>query len=170
MGCVEPSTKPHGLVPFNFVQVAPMNTSLSFCARRAALVVSAFAMLGLTACGGGVSVGGDGFSVSGSYYDYYDTDYTKPVVSIAVAEGFTRPGQVLRVAVAASDESGIESVTLFRRDFGGDVVVSTLGWRPYEWSVQTPFDGRSSVTYYAQARDNAGNRANSNTVTISVLP
>jgi hypothetical protein len=145
-----------------------MNILTFFSSRRAALVLSLLTALGLAACGGGVSVSGDGYSVGGGYY--YDDDYTKPVVSIAVAEGITRPGQVVRVAVAASDESGIESVTLFRRDFGGDVVISTLGWRPYEWAVQTPFDGRSSVTYFAQARDNAGNRANSNTVTIAVVP
>ncbi|MFM8900837.1 MAG: hypothetical protein ACKOF9_12940 [Burkholderiales bacterium] len=149
-----------------------MTSSAFFSPRRLAVTLSVLAALGLTACGGGVSVGTGGVSVGVGYYDDwgYDDDYTKPVVSIAVAEGVTRPGQVVRVAVAASDESGIESVTLFRRDFGGDVVVSTLGWRPYEWSVQTPFDGRSSVTYYAQARDNAGNRANSNTVTIAVVP
>ena len=139
-----------------------------FFSRPAALACSLVATVGLAACGGGVSVSGEGYYVDGGYY--YEDDYTKPVVSIAVAEGVTRPGQALRVAVAAADESGIESVTLFRRDFGGDVVISTLGWRPYEWTVQTPTDGRSSVTYYAQARDNAGNRANSNTVTISVVP
>jgi hypothetical protein len=150
-----------------------MNTFKFFSARRTRLVLSLIATVGLTACGGGVSVSGDGYYVGGGYYDYYGdyyNDFTKPVVSIAVAEGVTRPGQVVRVAVAASDESGIESVTLFRRDFGGDVVISSLGWRPYEWSVQTPADGRSSVTYYAQARDNAGNRANSNTVTIAIVP
>ena len=145
-----------------------MNVLKFFTLRRAASAWLLGTTLGLAACGGGVSVSGDGYSVGGGYY--YDDDYTKPVVSIAVADGVTRPGQVVRVAVAASDESGIESVTLFRRDFGGDVVISTLGWRPYEWAVQTPFDGRSSVTYYAQARDNAGNRANSNTVTIAVVP
>jgi hypothetical protein len=145
-----------------------MNVLKLFTLRRAASAWLLGTTLGLAACGGGVSVSGDGYSVGGGYY--YDDDYTKPVVSIAVADGVTRPGQVVRVAVAASDESGIESVTLFRRDFGGDVVISTLGWRPYEWAVQTPFDGRSSVTYYAQARDNAGNRANSNTVTIAVVP
>jgi hypothetical protein len=145
-----------------------MNVLNFFSPRRDVLAFSLIAALGLTACGGGVSVSGDGYYVGGDYY--YEDDYTKPVVSIAVAEGVTRPGQALRVAVAAADESGIESVTLFRRDFGGDVVISTLGWRPYEWTVQTPTDGRSSVTYYAQARDNAGNRANSNTVTISVVP
>jgi hypothetical protein len=145
-----------------------MNVLYFFSPRRMVLAFSVVFTLGLAACGGGVSVSDDGYSVGGTYY--YEGDYTKPVVSIAVAEGLTRPGQVVRVAVAASDESGIESVTLFRRDFGGDVVVSTLGWRPYEWAVQTPFDGRSSVTYYAQARDNAGNRANSNTVTIAVVP
>jgi hypothetical protein len=147
-----------------------MNNRMFFSTRRALLVLSLLASGGLTACGGGVSVSGDGYYVGGGYYDDYNDDYTKPSVSIAVAEGATRPGQVVRVAVAASDESGIESVTLFRRDFGGDVIISALGWRPYEWSVQTPLDGRSSVTYYAQARDNAGNRANSNTVTIAVVP
>jgi hypothetical protein len=161
------------VVPFLFLWTLAMNLS-PFCLtrRRVAVVLALMASLGLTACGGGVTVSGDGYSVGGGYYDdgYYDTDYTKPVVSIAVAEGVVRPGQVLRVAVAASDESGIESVTLFRRDFGGDVVISTLGGRPYEWSVQTPVDGRTSVTYYAQARDNAGNRANSNTVSIAVTP
>jgi hypothetical protein len=147
-----------------------MNTCMLFSPRRALLVLSLLTGLGLTACGGGVGVSGDGYYVGGGYYDDYNYDFTKPSVSIAVAEGLTRPGQVVRVAVAASDESGIESVTLFRRDLGGDVVISTLGSRPYEWALQTPLDGRSSVTYFAQARDNAGNRANSNTVTIAVAP
>jgi hypothetical protein len=147
-----------------------MNTRM-FSPKRCALVLGLLlAASGVTGCGGGVSVSGDGYYVGGGYHDDYSHDFTPPSVSIAVAEDFTRPGAVVRVAVAASDESGIESVTLFRRDLGGDVVISTLGWRPYEWAVQTPVDGRSSVTYYAQARDNAGNRANSSTVTLAVLP
>ena len=117
----------------------------------------------LSACGGGV-----GLSVGiGSDYD---NDSSPPSVSIAVADGVVFAGQVIAVAAAASDESGIESVTLYRRDFAGDRLISSLGTRPYEWLVAVPTDGRSSVTYYAQAVDNSGNRANSSTVTLSVSP
>ena len=100
----------------------------------------------------------------------YDNDFAPPSVSIAVADGLVSAGQVISVVAAASDESGIESVTLYRRDFAGDRLISSIGSRPYEWLVSVPSDGRTSVTYYAQATDNAGNRANSSTVTLAVSP
>lgn len=143
-----------------------------FAPRRYARLLSLCGLLGLASCGGGVSVGGSygdgGFYVGGGIG--YEFDFTRPSVSIAVAEGEVRPGQQIRIAAAASDESGIESVTLYRVDLGGDRLVGSLFTRPYEWAVVVPSDGRGSVTYYVQARDNAGNRANSSAVTIAIRP
>jgi hypothetical protein len=106
----------------------------------------------------------------GDNYDDYDYDVAPPSISIVVADGLAVPGQLITVAAAASDESGIESVSLYRRDFAGDRLLSSLGDKPYEWLVAVPADGRDSVTFYAQATDNAGNRANSSTVTLAVSP
>ncbi len=147
-----------------------MNTCLSFASRRTMLALTLLTSLALGACGGGVGVSGDGYYVGGGYYDSYGDDFTRPSVSIAVSEGLVRPGQTIRVVAAASDASGIDSVTLYRQDFGGDRLLSSLGRGPYEWLVAVPNDGRGSVTYYVQAVDNAGNRANSNTVTITIMP
>lgn len=137
--------------------------------RRACLAMVLPALLALASCGGGVSISGsDG---DGSYYvgGDYEFDFTRPSVSIAVAESEVKPGQLVHIAAAASDESGIDGVTLYRVDQGGDRLVGELGRRPYEWSVAAPSDGRGSVSYFVQAMDNAGNRAKSSTVTVAII-
>lgn len=147
----------------------PMSTTFHGPARLAAALCG---LLALASCGGGVSVGGSygdgGYYVGGGIG--YDFDFTRPSVSIAAAESEVQAGQRVRIVAAASDESGIESVTLYRVDPGGDRLLSSLGNRPYEWSEPAPSDGRASVSYYAQATDNAGNRANSGRVTIAIRP
>lgn len=152
--------------------MAPSKPPPVFTPRRAALACALGGLLALASCGGGVSIGGSygdgGYYVGGEVG--YEFDFVRPSVSIAVAESEVQPGQLVHIAAAASDENGIDSVTLYRVDQGGDRLISELGRRPYEWSVAAPADGRSSVSYYVQAMDNAGNRASSSTVTVAIKP
>jgi len=128
--------------------------------------------LALSACGGGVSLysGNVGVGVGVGPGGGSSFDRTPPSVSIVVPSGPVRRGDTLRVAAAASDASGIESVSFYRVDTAGPVWLGSVGGPAYEWLVAVPNDGRLSLSLFAEARDNAGNRADSSIVTVNLLP
>jgi Bacterial Ig domain len=113
----------------------------------------------LAACGGGVFIG-----VDGSFDD------SPPSVSLAVAPTSVAPGQSLRMAAAASDESGIDRVEFYRFDGPDPVRLATLGGPPWEWTTTVPTDGRRQLMLFARATDGAGNTADSGVVTVAVSP
>ena len=122
-------------------------------------------------CGGGVSLGfGTGVSVGvgGTFGDSFDR--TAPSVSLTTAATSVKAGGSIRLAAAAADESGIESVGFFRLDGDTAVVLATLGSAPFELEVVAPADGRSVLTIFARASDNEGNRADSSRILIAVTP
>jgi len=121
--------------------------------RRWHLLASAAFVLG--GCGGGVGFG---------YCD--DCDNQPPSVVIVSAVETIEAGEELRLVAAASDESGIDDVTFYRRDGETDVVLGSDGSAPYEWRL-TPEDAGTLVVF-ARARDDDGNRANSASITITV--
>ena len=110
--------------------------------KRFAAILGLFAALSLGGCGGGLYIG---------WGDYGDT--IAPSVSIAAGQTSVAAGGVLRVAAAASDESGIDSVAFYRLD--GDVAtrLGSDGGEPYQWDVAVPADGRTTVSVFARARD-----------------
>jgi hypothetical protein len=113
----------------------------------------------LAGCGGGVYLGfgwdfGDGFA---------------PSVSLAVSPTEAAPGQVVALAAAASDFDGIDQVTFYRLDGGVATPLAGDGRAPYSLQTAIPLDASGSVSYFARAIDNSGDRADSNVVTVTVL-
>ncbi|MBL0091587.1 MAG: hypothetical protein IPP50_04245 [Piscinibacter sp.] len=127
--------------------------------KRFAAILGLFAALSLGGCGGGLYIG---------WGDYGDD--IAPSVSIADGQTSVAAGGVLRVAAAASDESGIDSVAFYRLD--GDVAtrLGSDGGEPYQWDVAVPADGRTTVSVFARARDAWGNEADSALLTVPVTP
>lgn len=113
----------------------------------------------LAACGGGFSL-----YIDGSY------EYSPPSVSLAAAQTAVPAGETVRFVAAASDESGIESVAFYRLDGGTAVLLGTDGGEPFEWSTVAPSDGRDALVVFARATDGAGNRADSDAVSVTIVP
>ena len=129
------------------------------------------AALLLAGCGGGVSVGfgsGGGVGVGVGFVD--GSDRTPPSVSPAASTTTVQAGRRLRLAAAAADESGVDSVSFLLVEGGEAVVLATLDGPPYEIDVVAPSDGRTSITVYARAIDREGNRGESGRVTIAITP
>lgn len=122
--------------------------------RRAASVAWVAALL-LSGCGGGVYLG-------------WGFDDSPPAVTITTAATSVPAGQSVRFVAAATDEDGIDHVNFYRLDGGAAVLLGTDTSVPYEWLVTAPSDGRTSLSVFARASDNSGNRADSEVVTIAV--
>jgi hypothetical protein len=130
--------------------------------RRTVLLVAAVpCSLLLHACGGGLSL---------TFGDFVGIDNSPPSVNLAAAVTSVQAGQQVRFVAAASDENGIDSVAFYRLDNGNAVVLGSDGDQPYEWIVTAPADGRTTLTVFARAIDNTGNRSDSASVTIAVTP
>ena len=130
---------------------------------RANVVLTLGAAVLLNSCGGGVSFGF-------GYYD--DDDFFAPAINLAASPTTVRAGESVQLIAAASDqESGVDSVAFFRID-GTDSAVrlGSDGREPFEWVVTAPNDGRTTLRVFAQARDYAGNRTDSATLTIAITP
>ncbi|TMH09189.1 MAG: hypothetical protein E6H58_03450 [Betaproteobacteria bacterium] len=127
-------------------------------ARRMFPFVAALCM---SACGGGFSVGfGSGFGF----------DDAPPSVSVASSVSTVQAGQSLRLVAAAADENGIDNVAFYRLDNNNPVLLGSDGAEPFEWTTTVPNDGRTTLSVFARATDNAGNRADSSVLTIAVTP
>jgi hypothetical protein len=61
-------------------------------------------------------------------------------------------------------------VRFYRVDGGTFTALGSDGSPPYEWTTIAPDDGRTTLVVFARARDNAGNTADSASVTITVTP
>ena len=129
--------------------------------RRPALAFALTAAIALAGCGGGFSL-----YIDGSDFD----EYWPPSVSLAAAQTTVLAGDTVRLVAAATDESGIDSVAFYRLDGGTAVLLGSDGSAPYEWFAVAPTDGRSALVVFARATDNAGNRADSDTVSIAISP
>ena len=129
--------------------------------RRPAHALVLTAAVALAGCGGGFSL-----YVDGSDFD----EYWPPSVSLAAAQTTVLAGQTVRLVAAASDESGIESVAFYRFDGGTALLLGSDGNEPFEWNAVAPSDGRDTLVVFARATDNAGNRADSATVSIAIGP
>ena len=115
--------------------------------------------LALAGCGGGIYLGlGDGW------------DDTPPSVSVVLPNGPVRAGDVLRISAAAADDDGIDSVAFYRLDNGRAVLLGSDGREPFDWQLTVPADGRTTLTVYARATDWSGNRTDSATASVDVLP
>ena len=126
---------------------------------RLVIVLAAVLPL-LGSCGGGVFIGYDG-------RDFDDP----PSVSLAASPTGARAGDAIALVAAASDDSGIESVSFFRVDAAGNaLLLGSDGVAPYTWDTTLPNTGQSSVSYFARATDTRGQRSDSALVSVAVLP
>jgi len=136
--------------------------ALIHSAGRLRLALALPALMGallLAACGGGLYVSvGSGF------------DDSPPSVTLATAANSVVAGQQVQYAAAAADESGIDNVALYRVDGSGSVLLGRVSQPPYDWLVTAPADGRVTLSVFARATDNNGNRTDSAVVSIPVVP
>jgi hypothetical protein len=118
------------------------------------------------ACAAGVLTAGCG---GGVYFGWGFGDGFAPSVSLAVSPTEAAPGDTVTLAAAASDFDGIDQVAFYRLD--GDVAtpLAALARPPYNLETAVPLDASGSVSYFARAIDNSGDRADSNVVTVSVV-
>jgi hypothetical protein len=110
-------------------------------------------------CGGGVWIGfGDDF------------DDLNPSVSVATAAASVVAGGTLRVVAAAADDDGIDEVAFYRRDGTRWTRLGADASEPYEWAVSVPADGRTEVMVFARATDRSGRQADSDVLSVPVVP
>lgn len=138
--------------------IDPMRAAPSFNLAKRLPALALVAML-MAGCGGGVFLGfGSGF------------DDSPPSVTLSTAATGVAAGQTVRFVAAAADENGIDNVAFYRVDVDGSVLLGSDLSRPYEWTVSAPADGRTTLSVFARATDNNGNRADSDVVTVAVTP
>ncbi len=114
--------------------------------------------LALAGCGGGLYFElGSGFGTR------------PPSVTLTTAAEQVAPGQTVRFVAAASDDTGIDNVALYRVDGTGAVLLGQQTGPSFEWQVTAPADGRTTLTVFARATDLDGNRTDSTAVSIPVI-
>ena len=126
--------------------------------RASRFVVLSFALaaaFGLSSCGGGFFIG-DGIDLDG------------PDVSLIADKSTVLVGDSVKLTAAAADAGGIDEVAFYRLDNGVETRLGSDGRSPYEWTVQAPDDGRNTLQVFARATDEAGNTADSSTLTITI--
>jgi hypothetical protein len=95
-------------------------------------------------------------------------DDDPPSVSLAAAPQEAAPGQVIGLVAAADDDYSVVEVRFYRVDAGGDTLLGIDGSAPYALETVLPAGVGASVRYFAQAVDDAGQRAVSAEVTVAV--
>lgn len=127
--------------------------------HRCTALLAACAVLA-AGCGGGIFIGigddGDGDD--------------SPRVSLAVSPGSGRPGDVVRLVAAASDDFGIFQVAFYREDDDGGITLLARDQNsPYQTDTVLPATSATSVRYFARAIDDIGQSDDSNSVTVTLL-
>jgi chitinase len=132
-----------------------MSSRLLPALRVAALACSALLM----SCGGGVYLG----------IELGDTGDRDPSVALTAAVSEAPAGASVRLAAAASDDFGVDAVSLYREAAQGAVLLGTDGRSPYEFDTVIPASGVGTVwRYFARAVDGAGQSSDSAPIEITV--
>lgn len=116
-------------------------------------------LLALTAgCGGGVFLG------------IGDVGDQPPSVALTSAVDEAPAGTVVRLAAAASDDFGVDSVAFYREEAAGPPTLLATDVRPpYQLDTTIPASGSGTVwRYFARAFDGAGQHGDSAVVDITV--
>jgi Big-like domain-containing protein len=126
--------------------------------RRAAAWTVAWAALGLTSCGGGISVG---FGCCGDFDDF-------PSVSLAASVDTAQAGDPIRLSAAASDDFGVDFVIFYRLESDGSATrLGSDGVGPFQWDTTMPSTTAASVQFFARAVDGAGQASDSALVSVT---
>jgi hypothetical protein len=127
---------------------------------RVARVLAAWACaVALVACGGGVYLG----------IELGDPGDREPSVALTASATEAAAGASVRLAAAASDDFGVDTVSFYREDAQGAVLLGTDGQAPYEFDTVIPASSPGAVwRYFARAVDGAGQSSDSATVQITV--
>jgi chitinase len=131
-----------------------------FCGKRLVRAIAAWGCAAaLAACGGGLYLG---VELGGS-----DDDDPSVALTAPVTEAPARAS--VRFVAAASDDFGVDAVSLYREDAQGALLLATDGREPYEFDVVIPASAPGTVwRYFARAIDGAGQTGDSAPVDITV--
>lgn len=129
--------------------------------RRHAASALGLAALGLVAgCGGGVVIGFGGG-------DWFDDE--RPVVSLFASPESASRGDTVTLTADPDDDGEVVQVRFYRLDGVGSTEIGRRDGPPWTWSTTVPTDAGTSVGYWAQARDDRGQRGSSTTVEVLVV-
>ena len=108
--------------------------------------------------------------LSGCYIGWDHGDEL-PSVSLAVARTSALPGEVVRLAAAASDDDFVDEVEFYRIDPDGRrFYLGVDGRDPFEWDAVMPNFARGEVVYFfARAFDSWGQSRDSDRVPVTLL-
>jgi hypothetical protein len=123
-------------------------------------LLALLAALALSGCGGGVWFGiGD---------DLDDDD--APTVALAASVAAARPGEVVQLVAAASDDFGVDHVAFYRLEAaGGTTLLVRDTAAPYTLDVLVQA-GTAGTSYFARAVDDGGQASDSAVVSVTTLP
>lgn len=131
--------------------------------RRGALVGLVGAAALLAGCGGGVYL----------TVPIGEVDNGPPLVQISPLPSFVQPNGVLTLGAGVAGGNGTVQVAFYRIDGAFGTTATYLGADnvpPYQLSTLIPADGRTSVSYYAEAQDRFGYVVRSAVVSAPVFP
>jgi hypothetical protein len=109
----------------------------------------------LAACGVSIGLG-------------FGPDDDPPNVSLAAAPQSGAPGERIGLVAAANDDFTVVEVQFYRIDVGGDTLLGRDTDAPYALETVLPAGASGTVRYFARAIDDAGQRAESQVVTVTV--
>jgi hypothetical protein len=119
------------------------------------LMCSLAAGLVLAACGVSIGLG-------------LGPDDDPPNVSLAAAPQSAAPGERIGLVAAANDDYSVVEVEFYRIDVGGDTLLGRDSSAPYALETVLPAGATGTVRYFARAIDDAGQRGESQMVTVTV--
>jgi hypothetical protein len=124
-------------------------------------LLAVLAAAALAGCGGGVWFGIDGG---------FDDDDDAPTVALAASAPAARPGEVVQLVAAASDDFGVDHVAFYRLEAaGGTTLLGRDTAAPYTLDVLVQA-GTAGASYFAQAVDDVGQASDSAVVSVTTLP
>lgn len=118
------------------------------------------AALASAGCGGGLYLG---FELGGP-------GDRPPSVALSSAVDSAAAGATVRLAAAASDDFGVDSVAFYREEAAGaPTLLATAARAPYQLDTTIPASAAGTVwRFFARAFDGAGQHADSDAVAITV--
>jgi hypothetical protein len=115
---------------------------------------------GLSACSGSLYIGYDGGS--GNSPD------ARPTVTLAASTDVVIQAGTINLVAAAADDHGISDVRFYSLDGNIQNLLGTVSSAPYRLPVSLTRANNGPVYFFARARDNANQTADSAAITVTV--